>query len=423
MTGETTGHELALDELAEIQGLAAGQRQAFRVEKTGEAEDGWLPVAVSLDCAEVLAGPGGQPLAEREHVTLLIPEYFPFSRPAAEVRHDRFAGLPYVLGGRQICLYHSDSDWNPADGMFGVIARLAAWYRRAAAGRLVEAGQPLHPPLAYPVFNDADCVVIRPDLPRDFEPSSAVMVRRYPGRVDVVEWLRAAALDIDGQAALGRLRSRLVDVARAHEAPAFLGAVRILHDPLSFEFPDNFPDLLSALSSQHVSGEDLLEQLAHVWLANELAAVRTDEPAHFMSSSAHRCEDSLEPTPGEIRIWSYGSSIPPRRSFPVSSRWPVPGTPSWRPGFRPHAGSARVDADRAPRLGLCRGGPVADSHPPGFGQASPVAARQERARVGLRCHRGQDRRALRPRGGASARRRRPRPRRTWRARPAAVRGR
>jgi hypothetical protein len=167
----------------------------------------------------------------------------------AEVRHDRFAGLPYVLLGRQICLYHSDSDWNPADGMFGVIARLAAWYRRAAAGRLVEAGQPLHPPLAYRVFNDADCVVVRPDLPRDFEPSSAVMVRRYPGRVDVVEWLRSAALEIDSQAVLGRLRSRLVDVARVHEAPAFLGAVRILHDPLSFEFPDNFPDLLSALSS------------------------------------------------------------------------------------------------------------------------------------------------------------------------------
>jgi integrative and conjugative element protein (TIGR02256 family) len=279
MTGETTGHRLALDELEEIQGLVAGQPPAFRVENTGEAEDGWLPVEVSLDCAEVVAGPGGQPLAEREHVTLLIPGYYPFSRPAATVRHDRFAGLPYVLAGRQICLYHSDSDWNPADGMFGVIARLAAWYRRAAAGRLVEAGQPLHPPLAYPVFNDADCVVIRPDLPRDFEPSSAVMVRRYPGRVDVVEWLRAAALDIDNQAALGRLRSRLTDVARAYEAPAFLGAVRILHEPLSFEFPDNFPDLLSALSSQHVSGEDLLEQLAHVWLANELAAVRTDEPA------------------------------------------------------------------------------------------------------------------------------------------------
>ena len=278
MTSEIAGHELALNELEEIQGLAAGQPPPFRVEKTGAAVGGWLPVEVSLDCAGVAAGPGGQPLAGREHVTLLIPEYFPFSRPGAEVRHDRFAGLPYVLACRQICLYHSDSDWNPADGMFGVIARLAAWYRRAAAGRLVEAGQPLHPPVAYPVF-DADCVVIRADLPREFEPSSAVMVRRHPGRVDVVEWLRPAALDIDNPSAFDRLRSGLEDVARAHEAPAFLGAVKILHDPLSFEFPDSFPDLLSALSVQQVSGEDLLEQLAHVWVANELAAVRTDEPA------------------------------------------------------------------------------------------------------------------------------------------------
>jgi hypothetical protein len=75
VTGETTGHERALDELEEIQGLTP----AFRVEKTGEAEDGWLPVEVSLDCAEVVVGPGGQALAKREHVTLLIPEHYPFS--------------------------------------------------------------------------------------------------------------------------------------------------------------------------------------------------------------------------------------------------------------------------------------------------------------------------------------------------------
>ena len=79
------------------------------------------------------SGPSGQRLAEREHAVLMIPASFPFSAPAVRVRHDRFAGLPYVLGGHQICLYHSDADWNPADGMFGVIARLAAWYRRATA--------------------------------------------------------------------------------------------------------------------------------------------------------------------------------------------------------------------------------------------------------------------------------------------------
>jgi len=55
MTGEISGHVLVLDELEEIQGLAAGQPPPFRVEKTGEAVDGWLPVEVSLDCAGVVA--------------------------------------------------------------------------------------------------------------------------------------------------------------------------------------------------------------------------------------------------------------------------------------------------------------------------------------------------------------------------------
>ena len=235
MTGESTGHRLARDELDEIQGLAAGPPPALQVENVGEVENGWLPVEVSLDCAKVAVSPGNEPLAEREHATLMIPAYFPFSRPHVLVAHRRFARLPYVLRGREICLYHSDSDWNPADGMFGVIGRLAAWYRRAAAGRLIEAGQPLHPPLAYPLpFSDADCVVIRPNLPRDFEPGGAVMVREYPWRVDVVRWLRPAALDIARRPVLDRLRSELADVARAHERPAFLGAVRILHEPLSF---------------------------------------------------------------------------------------------------------------------------------------------------------------------------------------------
>ena len=81
MTSEIAGHELALNELEEIQDLVAGQPPPLRVEQTGAAVGGWLPVEISLDCAGVVTGPGGQPLAGREHVTLLIPAYFPFSRP------------------------------------------------------------------------------------------------------------------------------------------------------------------------------------------------------------------------------------------------------------------------------------------------------------------------------------------------------
>lgn len=278
MIGEIPGHRLAREELDEIQSLATGDPPALRVESVGAVESDWLPIKVSLDCANVAVEPGHVRLAAREQAILFIPAQFPFSRPAVEVRHERFKDLPYVLRGREICLYHSDSDWNPADGMYGVIARLAAWYRRAAQGRLVEEGQPLHPPLAYRRSFDADCVVIRSDLPYDFEPAAAVLVRRNRWRVDLVKWLRPAALDQASRAAANRLSDQLSDAARTHGGPAFLAAVKILRAPLSFEFPRNVPALASALSAQQVSPADLLDHLAQVWVANVLTAARADRP-------------------------------------------------------------------------------------------------------------------------------------------------
>lgn len=305
MTAAANGHQLALDQLAEIQALVAGEPAAFTVERTGAAARGWLSVEIAVNCTDAAVAPGGQPLAGVERATVLIPPTFPFSCPAVKVRHDRFAGLPYVLHGRVICLYHSDSDWNPADGMLSVVTRLAAWYRRAAAGRLVEAGQPLHPPLAYRGLGAADCVVIHPDLPRDFRPAAAIMVGGYPGRADVVEWLRPAALDMDGRDDLERLRSRLENVARAHEAETFLGAVTILDEPLGFEFPDNFPDLVAALAAQRVKREDLMEQLAHVWLANELAAVRKVDlaPLHVLLGAPMRGIARQDGQETHLEVW------------------------------------------------------------------------------------------------------------------------
>jgi integrative and conjugative element protein (TIGR02256 family) len=311
VAGETSGQRQARDELEEIQRLAGGQPPAMRVEKVGRADDGWLRIEISLDCADVAVAPGLEPLARREYATLLIPATFPFSRPYVEVAHGRFAGLPYVLQGRQICLYHSDADWSPADGMFGAIGRLVAWYRRAAAGRLVEPGQPLHPPLAYPLlFGGADCVVIRSDLPRDFEPAAAVMVREYPWRADVVGWLRRGALEVSRQPTLDRLRSELASVARRHEKPAFLGAVRILHQPLSFEFPDNFPALLDALSAEYVHSRELLEQLAQVWLANLLAAVRPDTsaPLHVIVGAPMRGFAGADDLGIHLAVWQLDAA-------------------------------------------------------------------------------------------------------------------
>jgi hypothetical protein len=316
VTGQTAGHRQALDELTEIQILTAGQLGAFRVEKSAAGDDGRLSVEVSLDCSDAAVVPGGPRLAGREHAVLLVPPAFPFSRPYVTVRHHRFAGLPYVLGGRQICLYHSDSDWNPADGMFGVIARLAAWYRRAAAGRLVEEGQPLHPPLAYRLFEDADSVVVHCDLPTGFEPSAAILVRRSPWRADVVKWLRATSLNVASPTTLNRLRSELEDVARAHKAPAFLGAVRILPRPLDFEFPATFSDLVSVLSAQDVRPSELLENLASVWTANMLAAVppNPSDPLHVFLGAPMRGIAGAEQQDVHLEVWQLegaGAVLPP----------------------------------------------------------------------------------------------------------------
>ena len=131
------------------------------------------------------------------------------------------------------------------------------------------------------------------------------MVSPYSGRADIVEWLRPAALDLDSEAGLARLKTKLEDVARAHRAPAFLGAVRILHDPLSFEFPDNFADLVAALSFQQVSQDDLLKQLAHVWLANELAAVRRDASAslHVLLGAPMRGRAGADALDIHLEVW------------------------------------------------------------------------------------------------------------------------
>jgi hypothetical protein len=305
MMAMAAGQQRALDELGEIQDRAAGGLPGFSVGQSAVRADGWLSVDVSLDCTSVTVGPQGQQLDWVEHATVLIPPSFPFTRPAVRVRHDRFAGLPYVLHGRTICLYLSDSDWDPADGMFSLAARLGEWYRRAATGRLVEPGQPLHPPLAYRGLGTADCVVIHPDLPRDFRPAAAVMVGAYPGRADVVEWLRPETLDLDRQEAVGRLRSRLEDVARAHEAPAFLGAVTVLDEPLSFEFPDNLPDLMAALAARQVEPAELMERLAHTWIANMLTAVRKDDlaPLHVLLGAPMRGIARSQAPETHLEVW------------------------------------------------------------------------------------------------------------------------
>ena len=54
-------------------------------------------------------------------------------------------------------------EWDPADGMFGLIQRLGEWLRQAALGELDPDDQPLHPPVAYTSATHG-VIVIRADL-------------------------------------------------------------------------------------------------------------------------------------------------------------------------------------------------------------------------------------------------------------------
>ena len=284
---------------------------------------------------------------------MLIPASFPFTRPAVRVRHDRFAGLPYVLFGRQICLYHSDADWNPADGMFGVIARLAAWYRRAAAGRLVEAGQPLHPPVAYRGFDGADCVVIRPDLPRDFEPSGAVMV----GAVSRASRRRGVAAP---GGARPRQRGRPAAACRNElggrgEGARGAGLPRRGQDParpVKLRVPRQLPgSACCALGSAGQAGGP--DGTARARLARERASRGAHGRLRVAPCLPRRADAGMarEPTPRK-RTWRCGSSNPAEAVIPAHPH--TAGRPGRRTGRlasgRAQAG-ARAGCGRRPSPG------------------------------------------------------------------------
>lgn len=54
--------------------------------------------------------------------------------PVVSVTHERFLGVAHVLSGYQLCLYLDPSrEWDPADGIRGLLARLWDWLRKVAA--------------------------------------------------------------------------------------------------------------------------------------------------------------------------------------------------------------------------------------------------------------------------------------------------
>jgi integrative and conjugative element protein (TIGR02256 family) len=247
----SSGQRLALDQLERI---SAVDENVVIIGKPEAAGHGWCSVAVTMDFAEAAAA--GDVIGPQETVTLGIPPDFPFSMPQASVGHDRFARYPHVLWQRYICLYLSESDWDPGDGMFGFLSRLADWFVRVASATLEEVGQPLHPPLARPSA-EAGSIVVPEDFP-DLDPRGewdgmAVVSMTSEDRADVVTWLPWNNIKAETKSDFLFTRYMLEAWSWRRNKPTLLAPVIVLPEPLSFEFPSKVGELFTALGRAGVT--------------------------------------------------------------------------------------------------------------------------------------------------------------------------
>lgn len=264
----TAGQQQALDELREVEEADPAALEILEVQQPTLWS--WLQILISIETADAIreshaSGPGVRAdIRARERFTIAVPPNFPFVPPQVSVSHDRFAGLPHVQWRRHLCLYISPTtEWQPADGMFGLLDRLVLWVERAAAGALDPAGEPLHPPVAYQSV-PAGVVVIRADAPPIQDAAwvgFAVLRRVSDTRVDLVGWFsldRAQRfLAAPTAETLLALTGISIQVATLQLALAVL-----LTRSTAFEFPNQARALIDMLNGQGIDKDLLLDGFA-----------------------------------------------------------------------------------------------------------------------------------------------------------------
>jgi integrative and conjugative element protein (TIGR02256 family) len=290
------GPALARRQLADLVEVSGGA-----VELLEETQTKVGPVfLISIDTSGLTQGPDGIQVRDRERFQIVVPDEFPFEPPSVWTQHRRWAGTPHVQWGRHPCLYLAPAvEWDPSDGMRGLITRLAQWVERAVAGTLDPDGQPLHPPAVYSKVS-AGRVLVHSDLGdrvpwaddgagTEWKTLFAWCAVRGQ-RVDVLEW-------VDLETA--------VDRAFDDEALVFDGARPYIVIPatlVSGQFGSEYPTTVDALSdalSQHgyLRGQ-LLWDLATSTLINR--RLRKRQRAEDNSAAGERW-DADEYREGKIK--------------------------------------------------------------------------------------------------------------------------
>lgn len=235
----TPGQERAIRELHRIRAVSGG---GFDFNYLEVQNPDRLIVPVSLRIGPIAKREGGLDLHERETFVLLIPADFPFTRPSIKVAHERFAGFPHVIWANTLCLYQTQVEWNPANGMYGFFERLNHWLGKAALNDMDPVEGPLEPPHHVTDFSQVPFIV-RANAP--VSPGQRwlglVVLEKHANRMELVEW-----------------RESLEN----WPADRGMALAVILPDALPMEFPEKGEEIFKHLEKQGVDRAAFLRQLA-----------------------------------------------------------------------------------------------------------------------------------------------------------------
>lgn len=259
------GQQRALRELQEIERFSRGAFSIVSVvDHTGDrsAAAGAVIISVSMRIGQVETAVGGLSLRDREEFQISVPAQFPFCKPDVRTCHDRFAGFPHVQWRRQLCLYQAAADWNPADGMFGLIERLDQWLRRGAKNELDAPGEPLHPPAIY-VASPEKPLLIRANCPTvNGSWCGCAVLSEQRCRIDVVRW---------------------ISMSESPPANERVAMAILFDSPFPWEYPSSGADLLRACEGKGISRDLILDALV-------ASALRTNQgaPLYLILGTAMR---------------------------------------------------------------------------------------------------------------------------------------
>lgn len=265
--------------LRQVQELAAASDGAIEVVRSWVSKAGFLVIDVSVDTHGIETVGAGIRVRGRERFELFIPDNYPFEPPSVWVAHGRWAGTPHVQWSHHLCLYAAAAvEWNPGDGMRGLIDRLNAWLVRAAAGTLDPDGQPLHPPVTYSSAV-AGQLIVHPNVGDRVPWAESVITgrtelvfgwcRRTGDRVDVLEWLTVTEL-------VDRILDPDFVPIDARGNPFLVASLILVSNELAMEYPKQASALAASLGEFGYPREELLHTITRVCTANSLIAAAAD---------------------------------------------------------------------------------------------------------------------------------------------------